>query len=100
MTDLRLFKAIFQKLFHIKLLFRSLHHVQRGAGAQVLGVNTVQQSSYGSMEISYVSMRCASVTISDLSLPISGRKTGIFAAASVQAMACIVWLATCQGSHP
>ena len=27
MTDLRLFKAIFQKLFHIKLLFRSLHHV-------------------------------------------------------------------------
>ena len=41
----------------------------------------MQQSSYGSMEISYVSMRCASVTISDLSLPISGRKTGIFAAA-------------------
>ncbi len=39
-------------------------------------------------------MRLAIFTISDLSDPISGRKTGISATASVQAMACMVWLAT------
>ena len=59
-----------------------------------LGVKMVQQSSKGSMEMSKVSMRRASSTISDLSVPISGRNTGSEATASVQAMAWMVWLAT------
>lgn len=38
--------------------------------------------------------------ISVLSMPISGRRIGRFCAASVQAMACMVWLATCARLSP
>ena len=41
------------------------------------GVNSVQQSWSGMIEIGYVPSRCASAVISSLSMPISGRSTGI-----------------------
>ena len=41
------------------------------------GVNSVQQSWSGMIEIGYVPSRCASAVISSLSMPTSGRSTGI-----------------------
>ena len=64
------------------------------------GVKMVQQSSYGSMEVSKVPILREIAMISVLSMPISGRRIGRFCAASVQAMACMVWLATCARLSP
>ena len=58
------------------------------------GVNTVQQSSYGSIEVYNVPIFLAMRTISSLSMPISGWSTGRSMTACVEAMASIVWLAT------
>ena len=60
-----------------------------------LGVKTVQQSSYGRIEVSKVSILRAICTISSLSMPMTGRKTGsVWHTAFVTAMAGMVWLAT------
>ena len=40
------------------------------------------------------------VTISSLSMPISGQNSGIFSTAPVTAIASIVWLATCPRFSP
>ena len=58
------------------------------------GVKTVQQSSYGRMEVSSVPMRRAMDTISSLSMPMSGWNIGMWTTAPVTAMASMVWLAT------
>ena len=58
------------------------------------GVKTVQQSSYGRMDVSNVPMSRAIFTILRLSMPMSGWSTGRCVTACVQAMASMVWLAT------
>ena len=66
----------------------------RGCVAGCFGVKTVQQSSYGREDVSNVPIFYARSMISLLSMPMAGRKTGIFTTASVQPSASIVWLAT------
>ena len=68
--------------------------------AGCLGTNSVQQSASGSMEVSKVPRRLASSVISSLSVPMSGRRTGIRAAASIVAMFSSVWEATCPRLSP
>ena len=58
------------------------------------GVKTVQQSSYGRVEVSKVSIFREIVMISSLSMPISGRKTTKSASAPVTFSACMVCDAT------
>ena len=58
------------------------------------GVKTVQQSSYGRMDVSNVPISRAIFTISRLSMPMSGWSTGRCVTSCVQAMASMVWLAT------
>ena len=52
------------------------------------------------MEVSKVPILRAMRTISSLSMAITGRKMGRFAASSVEAMASAVWLATCPRHSP
>ena len=59
-----------------------------------LGVKTVQQSSYGRIDVSKVPILRARRTISSLSMPMSGWRTGRSVTACVEAMASMVWLAT------
>ena len=65
-----------------------------------LGVKTVQQSSYGRMDMLKVLIFFAILTISSLSNPIRGRKIGILETESVQFIAAKVWLATCAKLSP
>ena len=58
------------------------------------GVKIVQQSSYGSMDVSNVPILREILMISILSMPMQGRSTGRSCAWSVQASAAMVWLAT------
>ncbi len=67
---------------------------RRGFVRGCRGVKTVQQSSYGWIEVSNVPIFRAMAMISSLSIPMTGRNTGRPAAASVQARAGMVWLAT------
>ena len=100
MANLDVREAVLDERVDVQTSFRRLDELDGRARAGMPRCKDMQQSSYGSIEMSYVSMRCASATISALSLPISGRKTGMFAAASVQAIAWIVWLATCPRLSP
>ena len=73
---------------------------KRGRVRGCFGVNTVQQSSYGRMDVSKVSISLAMAMISRLSIPITGLNTGRSVTMSVQAMALTVWLATCPTLSP
>ena len=65
-----------------------------------LATKMVQQSSNGKIEVSYVQIRSAMLTISCLSKPITGRNTGRVQTSFVAARLCIVWLATCPMLSP
>ena len=64
------------------------------------GVKTVQQSSYGKIDVSSVPMRRAIATIYSLSIPMSGQNTGRSTTADVTPMASMVWDATCPKFSP
>ena len=84
-------------MYMIKVLLADDQELIRESLGFVLGcrgVNTVQQSSYGRIDVSKVPICTAYRTISDLSKPISGRKTGREIGSSVTRSASIVWLAT------
>ncbi len=64
------------------------------------GRNTVQQSSYGRMDVEKVPIALARSMISSLSKPISGRSTGRVTTAFEEVSPSMVWLATCPKLSP
>ena len=70
--------------------------VSRAFVAGCRGVNSVQQSWSGMIEIGYVPSRCASAVISSLSIPTSGRSTGI----ATTSLIAVMFSSVCDATWP
>lgn len=90
----RVFHSFVDKRFEICVAFKVFDFLFFGRVFGAEGVKIVQQSSYGRMLISYVSISFAFSMISVLSMPIKGRKTGVLVTALMAYMLSSVWLAT------
>ena len=92
--------CISSSIFSFNLSSDFLICLRLGLVTGCFATKIVQQSSKGSMDVSYVPIFSEILIISCLSIPTKGRNTGSVHTSLVTARLCIVWLATCPILSP